>query len=329
MRFKIYRIVDVNLNRATEGLRVVEEICRFVLEDKILTAEVKGLRAELSKVSRKLKARRSLEDVGRKLYPESESKRVGVEDIFRANMKRAQEALRCLEEFSKLIDPELGRKFKRIRFKLYDLEKRIAHHLKFDFDLYVITDPMRDHIKTAREAVAGGAKIVQLREKTASKKQILKWAKKMRKLVPIFIINDYADIAKKVGADGIHLGQEDLKKDSVAQTRKRLGEDKIIGVSTHSFSQAVKAEKMGADYISVGPIFSTPSKPGIKPLGLKLLRRVLKRVKIPVVAIGGIKESNIYDVRKTGCKRVAVIRAVLEKKYIKKAVSRLRRMFSC
>jgi len=127
----IYRILDANLNRAREGLRVVEEVCRFVLKDKKLTLSAKKLRGDLSKIiggaedwKTLIKARKALKDVGRKLYTRSEGRRVKVKDIFTANIKRSQEAVRCLEEFSKMINPDLGKKFKAVRFKLYEIEKR-------------------------------------------------------------------------------------------------------------------------------------------------------------------------------------------------------------
>jgi thiamine-phosphate pyrophosphorylase len=339
---KILRIIDVNTNRAVEGLRVMEDVARFVLEDKELTLEIKLLRGKARKIigelienenrfQQRLLQRKALKDIGRNLYTSSEAKRESLLDIFSANAKRVQEALRVLEEFSKLTSPAAGKSIKDIRFNVYELEKEISlllnRYLLLDFDLYVVTDPMRDHVEVAREVVAAGGKIVQLRDKSASKKQILKWAREIRKLTKkanaTFIVNDYVDIAKTVGADGVHLGQEDLNKLSLKTYRKRLGEDKIIGVSTHSYSQALKAAREGADYISVGPIFKTPSKPLGKAVGLKLLRKVLKKIKIPVVAIGGIDDSNIYNVRKTGCQRIAVIRAVLAKKDLKKAILRL------
>lgn len=128
----IYRIIDANLNRAREGLRVVEEICRFVLQDKRLTLTVKKLRGDLSRKMIKeqaLKARRALADVGRKLYTEREGRRKNIKDIFQSNIKRAEEAVRVLEEFSKLIDPKSGMRFKKIRFKIYEVEKRISKKL--------------------------------------------------------------------------------------------------------------------------------------------------------------------------------------------------------
>jgi thiamine-phosphate pyrophosphorylase len=364
INLKLYRILDVNINRAVEGLRVVEEVSRFILEDRGLTSELKKIRGEVCKIIRLsdypafalrasagrqkerirgtedqiserkteklLKSRRAMEDVGRSLYTEGEGRRASIKDVFQANIKRAQEAVRCLEEFSKLIDPKSGKRFKDIRFKLYELEKNIALRIKrynlLDFDLYVVTDPMRDHVETANQAIAGGVKIIQLRDKKAAKKQFSKWAEKISKMAKkagaAFIVNDYLDIAKQVGAEGVHLGQEDMP---IRKARKLLGGDKIIGVSTHSFVQALKAEKDGADYISVGPVFSTPSKPGVKPVGLRLLQKIVNQVKVPVVAIGGINDSNIGRVNRAGCQRAAVIRAVLGKKNMLKALKRLRK----
>jgi len=128
---KILRIIDVNTNRAVEGLRVMEEVARFVLEKKRLSLKLKNIRGTLRKLVDRLqkgeihfKHRKALKDVGRKVYTKNEAKRETVLDIFVSNAKRVQEALRVLEEFSKLIKPDLGKSFKDIRFKVYDLEKR-------------------------------------------------------------------------------------------------------------------------------------------------------------------------------------------------------------
>lgn len=144
---RIYRVLDANANRAREGLRVVEDICRFVLDQKALTAKIKKMRSELTRVIRRLgdqdagyqgirisgrmlAARRSLSDVGRKLYTKSEAKRKGIVDIFNSNIKRVEEAVRVLEEFSKLIDPNSGKRFKSVRMKVYQVEKQVALKLR-------------------------------------------------------------------------------------------------------------------------------------------------------------------------------------------------------
>jgi thiamine-phosphate pyrophosphorylase len=325
---RISRIIDANINRAVEGIRVIEEMARFILEDKKLTNELKAIRANVRRVIPAIRERDSEGDVGRESYTANEAKRITLLDVFSANIKRAQEALRALEEFSKLLNPQYGQKFKAARFKLYDLEKRlyypISRKMKLDFSLYVITDPMRDHLAVAKQAIAGGAKAFQLRDKIASKKQLLIWAKKIRQLAKksgvTFIVNDYADIAKESGADGVHVGQDEK---SIAKVRKVVGEDKIIGVSVENVRQAKKAQKSGADYVAVGPIFKTPIKAELKPVGLNVLRQVVKSVKIPVVAIGGIDALNISKIYQTGCKRAAVIRAVLEQRNIQKAIKTL------
>jgi thiamine-phosphate pyrophosphorylase len=138
-----------------------------------------------------------------------------------------------------------------------------------------------------------------------------------------FIVNDYVDIAKAVGADGVHVGQDDLQKTTVKKIREVLGEDKLIGVTTRNLNQAKKAEKDGADYVSLGPIFATPSKPGIEPRGVKKLAQVVQSLRIPVVAIGGINQFNVKEVLGVGCSRFAVIRAVLKKKNPARAVKKL------
>lgn len=318
MRSNIYRIIDVNLNRATEGLRVVEEICRFVLEDPKLSLAVKKLRGQLSRIIRaELQSRDAAGDVGREPYTKDEGKRADIESVFRANLKRAQEAVRCLEEFSKLIKPAYGKAFKGIRFKLYELEKQLAPKIikavKLDFDLYIIIDSQPASLKLLRKAIARGVKIVQLRDKYISKTEYLRAARKIARLTKkagmTFLLNDHPKLAKLAGADGVHLGQEDLRDRPLRKVRAMLGEEAIIGISASDLKTAKRAEKQGADYIGFGPVFSTPLKPQAKVTGLKLLRRVVKLSKVPIVAIGGICPRNYKQVLATGCSRFAVIRA--------------------
>jgi len=318
---KIFRIIDANLNRATEGLRVVEEICRFIIEDAKLTLEAKQLRGRLSKIIKhELASRDATGDVGREPYTKNEQSRAGLENIFKANIKRAEEAVRCLEEFSKLLNASYGKAFKAIRFEIYELEKkltpRLAKTLKLDFDLYVVTDETKDPLPTARRAIAGGVRIIQYRDKQADKKAYLKTAKQLaaltRKSGTVLILNDHWALVRAAGADGVNIGQEDLKKTSFAEVRKRVGADAIIGVSVGNLAQALRAQKLGADYAGVGPIFSTPLKKADKIVGLAQLKRIVRKLKIPVVAIGGIDAANVKKVLSTGCSRIAAIRAAEE-----------------
>jgi len=196
-----------------------------------------------------------------------------------------------------------------------------------NFSLYAITNIQKEDpgiIKKIDAALKGGADIVQLRSKKLTDAALLRLALKITPLVQrhkkLFIINDRIDLALLSGADGVHLGQDDI---SYEQARKVLGKTKIIGRSTHSRAQAVKAAKEGNDYIGVGPVFSTPTKPTYTPVGLKLVNQVSKSVTIPFVAIGGIDQTNVEQVIEAGARGVAVVRAVFAKKDVKKASENL------
>ena len=175
-----------------------------------------------------------------------------------------------------------------------------------------------------RASLKAGVKIVQLRDKTKDITEFYKNALLIKGFTAnkaLFIINDRADIARLSRSDGLHLGQRDLP---LKAARQILGSNKIIGKSCHSLKQAIKAQEEGADYISIGPIFKTPTKPEYNPVGLKLLKEARARLKIPVVAIGGINKDNIGLVKKSGAKIIAVVRAICQAKDIMKAVQELK-----
>lgn len=339
MRSRILRIIDANVNRATEGLRVAEDIVRFILDDGNLTSRLKDVRHELAKILRlgfdKLSLAQGRDvkgDVGAKRTTRSEAARANILDVFMANIKRAEESIRVFEETSKLFDPKLGSKFKKLRFELYDIEQKAAIKLKkkikLDSPLYIITDNSfgHSHIEIMKEASKAGAEIFQYRDKGEGTRDKVKTAKKMSDYAKThgltFIVNDYPDIVLKVRADGVHLGGEDARKLGKSAIRK-LSKGMIIGISASNLRGALTAQALGADYIGFGPVFSTPIKPGVKPLSVKTLKKVMKRVTIPVVAIGGINKANIGQVFASGCGRAAVIRAVSGAKNIRKAVREL------
>ena len=175
----------------------------------------------------------------------------------------------------------------------------------------------------ARDCLQAGVKIVQLRDKTEDTYGFYKDALLIRKITSgkaLFIINDRADIARLSGADGLHLGQSDFP---VKAARRLLGENRIVGKSCHSLEQAIAAEKEGVDYISIGPIFKTPTKPEYLPVGLRLLEEARQCIKIPIVAIGGINTNNIKLVREAGGSIIAAARAICNAKDIVKAVREL------
>jgi thiamine-phosphate pyrophosphorylase len=190
--------------------------------------------------------------------------------------------------------------------------------------LYAIVEPRicihKPIIETAGKLKGADIDLIQLRDKEGQKDKILRDALSLKKILAkskvIFIINDYLDIAKIINSDGLHLGQADT---SIETARKILGRDKIIGISCHNLKQAIDAEKRGADYISIGPIFSTATKPQYKPIGLYCIKQIKKKIKIPFFVIGGINQKNIQRVISSGVKRIAMCRALCQAKDIFKS----------
>ncbi len=317
------RIIDANLNRATEALRVLEEIARFYLDDKNLCEQLKNIRHDICKESdteyeELLKSRNTLDDVG--VDVENKTERLGIESIFKANIKRLQQALRVLAEYSEKNDV-----YEKARYDSYTLEKDIweklemnlnAYRLK-DKKLYLVTNSDQFESEDAflnavASSLKGGVDIVQLREKNSSAKRIIELGKKIRNLCSmydaLFIVNDRIDIAKIVEADGVHLGQDDA---DIESAREILGKDTIVGISTHEPAQALKAVADGADYIGVGPVYTTPTKPGRPSVGLEYVKWVSENVDIPFFAIGGICKENCKEVIDAGSTRLAVVRAII------------------
>jgi len=184
-----------------------------------------------------------------------------------------------------------------------------------DVRLYVIISSglaKKPVLETLQEVIQGGADAVQLREKMMSDSEFLALAKEFRRITSqsktLFIVNDRAEIAKKVDADGLHIGQSDL---NIHSGRKIIGYDRILGVSTHNIVQARKAQQEGADYISVGPIFPTPTKDYEPPVGLDYLKEVKREITLPFVAIGAINFKNLSEVLQSGGTRVAICSAII------------------
>lgn len=347
----IYRIIDANFNRAREGLRVLEEVARFCLDERDLSEGLKGARHLLGEAAGKLPAgyrdllaARDVEgDVGAGTFGASERERTDLDHLVVVNSKRVQEATRVLEEFTKLLSPEVARLCKQSRFKSYELEQQLVFRVREpkakagkecsgmkDWELYVITGEHwslgRPTVEVMEQAIKGGAQVIQLREKHLPIQKLIALGQELRELTRrygvTFIVNDRVDVAVAVDADGVHLGQDDLP---VAAARKILGPDKLIGISTHSVEQALRAEAEGADYIGVGPVFATQSKEDVcAPVGLELVSKVSNLVKIPFVAIGGIKAYNVAEVVKAGASCVAVITGVVGAEDVAGAARELR-----
>ncbi len=337
----IIRALDANANRGREGLRVLEDIARFVLNDVFLADMAKGLRHRLEEIlgaipsHQRLASRNTLGDVGTSLSTEQENRRPDVVTLTVANSRRVEEALRSLEEFSKVIGATASVQLKDLRYQAYTLEKSlvnafISRSRLESVRLYVLIgagESEQGFCAFARALVDAGVDALQLRVKGVSDRLFLNRAKLLRKLTTgtktLCLINDRADIAAVVDADGVHLGQEDLPAE---EARRLLGPEKLIGISTHDLSQAEQAVVAGANYIGVGPVFPTKTKHFDFFPGLDFAREVAARLSIPAFAIGGITLQNLPAVLATGISRVAVSSAVAEAQDPVAAVRQFRAM---
>jgi thiamine-phosphate pyrophosphorylase len=343
-------MIDANLNRSSEGLRVLEDVARFLLNDAELCQRLKTLRHDLARETESLSIgllskRDSEHDVGNPYRIPPGKKEInmkttslqGLLDLVTANAKRVEESLRVVEELAKLpeISPMLNSAtFEQARFALYTLERdlisRISRRDKIEriSGLYVILDRQflagRDELDIAGQIIEGGARVIQLRDKQSKKGELLLISQKLNELCSqagvLFIINDYLDLAMAVDADGLHIGQEDL---AMPVVRRELPIDKIVGCSVTTLVQATKAQNEGADYIAVGSIFPTTTKREATVVGVNILKELKRIVSIPLVAIGGINQNNVGEVVAAGADAVAVISAVLGEKDVRGAVRKL------
>ena len=320
----VRRILDANLDRAREGVRIIEEWCRFGLNNAELTQDCKQLRQELAlwHTDDLREARDVINDPGVGLSHPQEEQRSTVAQVLRVNLCRTQEALRVLEEYGKLRSAELGAACKQMRYRVYGLESRLSAYPSRKLErlqklerslLYLVTSPVDLLLETVEAALKGGLTLVQYRDKTTDDQVRLTRAEKLNQLCQqydaLFIINDRPDLALAVGADGVHLGQEDLP---IAVARRILGDQAIIGRSTHCADDLHRAIAEGADYVGVGPVYATPTKAGRSAAGLDYVRYAAEHSSLPWFAIGGINTENLPEVIAAGAERVSVVRAIME-----------------
>jgi thiamine-phosphate pyrophosphorylase len=321
-RLAALRIVDANANRAAEGLRVVEEYCRFFLGDAALSKECKSLRHDLAELVGAIPpamlaaARDTTGDVGTTISTEAEGERGSLRAVAIASSKRVEQALRVIEEYVKSLHLPESAGFERLRYRAYSLARQwtLLENSQDRLDgcrLYVLIDGRKSEEEFDRLATAlvrGGVDIVQLRDKTLDDRTLLARARRLRQLVPagtkpLIVVNDRPDLALLGGADGVHVGQEEL---TVRDVRRVVGPEVLVGVSTHSLEQARQAVVDGANYIGCGPTFPSGTKAFDHYPGLDLLRAVSQEIGLPAFAIGGITQSNLSDVLAAGFSRVAV-----------------------
>ncbi len=362
----VYRILDAAINRAGEGVRVVEDYLRMVVGDRYLTGTLKQLRHDLTTATSTLDqnqlitARDARLDVGRTIKTETEYQRSSGSSLVQSNLARVQQALRTIEEFSKTVSPAVAVAVEQLRYEAYTIEKAVLTTMLSleslsDSALYVLMEcPLKQSpvnqeshhenpddstmpdstvpdldllAKIAGRLIAAGVTLIQLRDKRLTDRGLIDAGKCLSQQVKgtraRWIMNDRTDLALVAGADGVHLGQDDL---TVAGARRILGATKLIGVSTHSIDQARQAVLDGANYIGVGPMFPTTTKSFSKFVGTKLAREVAAEIQLPAFAIGGIDATNIEQVVEAGLRRVAVSSAVQGTADPTNAVSELNRL---
>lgn len=342
---KIYRIIDANINRVAEGLRVLEDLSRFYYEDRQITESLKRIRHVIRKTVNDLQPqfiqqRDSLHDLGLGISQQDDlDNKSNLKELALGNFKRIEEGLRVIEESLKLAGHyRLSKTYEGCRYEAYSLEKmyfnrfnKLLKRSALQTDLYCLTAEEhsrgRSNIEVVAQMIEAGIKIIQYREK--EKKLLYKYeeCRKIREMTKkagvTFIINDDLDIALLVQADGVHIGQEDLP---IEKVRELVGEEMIIGLSTHSPEQAQDAQLRGADYLGVGPIFRTFTKKDVcDPVGLDYLDYAVKSVEIPFVAIGGIKEKNVLEVSRRGAGCIAMVTEIVGALDIKEKISQIRR----
>jgi thiamine-phosphate pyrophosphorylase len=344
-RRQLLRILDANRNRALEALRVVEEHARFVLSADELARRTKDLRHRVHVAL----AREGLEDLhlnrdvaSDPLRPDAPGEsprdvdaraiRETTEDVARANLSRAKEALRTLEEYAKPAFAPVAVELERIRYAVYTLESDLlassrVRELLGDRRVYVLLEakpgrpPLGDLL---RAAIAGGARLFQLREKQAPDRARLASARELVAIAraegALLIVNDRPEIAALSNAHGVHVGRDDLPVEGV---RRIAPVGALVGTSVHDARELEAALAEKPDYLGVGTIFASPTKPELAAKGLSLLRELAPRAGMPVYAIGGITVENAASAIAAGAHGVAVSSAVLDAKDPTEAVKAL------
>ncbi len=319
------RLLDASANRAAEGLRTLEDALRFCLDRGDLVERAKALRHGVRTAMERLPAGRAMAhrdaagDAGREVTGGRDGDRQGVQGVALAAVRRAIEALRSLEEFGKLTDPALSADAARLRYAAYDLERDAVLALgsprRFQPTLcLLLTERLcaRPWREVLEAALQGGVDMVQVREKDLSSRALLARVREVIALsrtrgVPV-VVNDRADIAVAAGADGVHLGTDDLP---LMEARRLAGTGLLLGASTHDLGEAGAAVEAGADLCGVGAMFATALKPERVPGGTAYLRAYLDRFpRTPHLAIGGVTPANVGLLAAAGARGVAVSAAL-------------------
>ena len=355
----VWRILDANLNRAREGLRVLEDFARFLVDNHDVSLKLKSMRHDLVAAEKqllvsagigmadRLQFRDTEGDVGTSQTTDGEQQRSALADVIIANARRVEESLRSLEEFGKLVSAPFSAAMKSLRYSAYTMEKSLAgisaaellpqddkaSRLQQARVYVLITESMcrLPWQKVVEQSLDAGAGVLQLREKSLNDRELLRRAEWIRAACgnakALFIVNDRPDIAAICEADGVHVGQEEF---TVAEARRILKPGQLVGLSTHSLEQAIQATEAGADYLGVGPVFPSQTKSFEDFPGLAFVNSVANSTAVtkPWFAIGGICLERIPALIAAGAQRVAVTSAVAGAEHPAEVIRGIRSAFA-
>ncbi len=347
---KVLQIIDANLNRLREGLRVIQDYFRYTQSFQMLFKKVRMLTHHSGNLEKKLRkklspkislARDLSHDAGKpsdrfvkyKISQSETSKmrKPKTGEIISANFKRAQEAGRNLEEYLKILGLQNeSEAYRKVRFNLYEIEEsyikenfenreserrrknleRALEHLPICLVISEENTLKRTPLELALAFYRMGGRLVQVRLKGLSDKRIVEFTRELKDKLPasIVIVNDRVDVALIGNADGVHLGDEDIS----TKDARKIACELIIGKTVRNVDGALREVNSGVDYLGVGSVYQSKTKPHSKVIGLSQLRRIVKAVNTPVIAIGGINEGNFDKVLKAGASGIAVISAMAE-----------------
>jgi len=345
----LLRMIDANANRAREALRVLEDLARFVIDHAELQGRLKAIRHDFVQSMRDpsmdglelLASRDTAGDVGTATSTTHEYRRESAGDLAAANSARLTEALRAIEEAAKAVAAErVAREVERLRYRAYDVERDLRLALPTGKAVQwrvcvLITERLcvpHAWQRVAELAIEGGCDCLQLREKALESRELLaraRWLVELANAVRArgrevaIIVNDRPDIALMAGATGVHLGQSDA---TLADVKRLAGSRLIIGVSCSTPAQAAQAAREGADYLGLGPMFESSTKPKPALAGTELIRGVLAdpvAAGLPHLAISGISPSRMPELVRAGVRGVAVSSAVCSADSPREAVEAL------
>lgn len=314
----LLRLLDVNRNRCLEGLRVVEDQARFGLAGSPAESDrLKALRHQIQQALAPVAAdalaeRNAAQDPGRPDLRPDTRPRCDARDVLGANLGRAKEALRVLEEHAKVLLPEATLALSQARYELYSLEQALLAGPPSlgRRRVYAIvgSGAGRPPVEAQVEALlAGGVRLLQLREKELGDRDLLLLAHRVQALCgevgALLILNDRADLARLVGAGGVHVGRDDLP---ASEVRQLLRSDQHLGASVHNASELAAALAEGPTHIGFGTLFASPTKPELGQQGLDAIRALAPTCPLPIYGIGGVTRANAASVIEAGAHGIAV-----------------------